>query len=103
MKDARVSVDAQKGVTEQAKDMVDRLRSIIALKSENLQLAITVPAQYASQSYGVLKSIGSLKSEEWQPNGSIKAILEIPAAARPNVMDRLGSITRGSASIEVVQ
>ena len=103
MKDARVSIDPRKNADEQAKDIVEKLRSIIALKSENLQLEIIIPAQYASQSYAVLKSVGSLKKEEWQNNGSLKAILEIPAAARPNVIDRLGSITKGSASVEVMQ
>ena len=103
MKDARVSVDPQKSVDEQMQDIVEKLRSIIALKSENLQLEIIIPAQYASQSYAVLKSVGSLKQEEWQNNGSLKAILEIPAAARPNVIDRLGSITKGSASVEVIK
>jgi ribosome maturation protein SDO1 len=103
MKDARVSIDPQKNIDEQVKDIVEKLRSIIALKSESLQLEILIPAQYASQSYAVLKSVGSLKTEEWQNNGSLKAILEIPAAARPNVIDRLGSITKGSASVEVVK
>ncbi len=103
MKDARVSVDPQKSVDEQMQDIVEKLRSIIALKSENLQLEIIIPAQYASQSYAVLKSVGSLKQEEWQNNGSLKAILEIPAAARPNVIDKLGSITKGSASVEVIK
>ena len=103
MKDARVSVDPQKSVDEQVQDIVEKLRSIIALKSENLQLEIIIPAQYASQSYAVLKSVGSLKNEEWQNNGSLKAILGIPAAARPNVIDKLGSITKGSASVEVIK
>jgi len=103
MKDGRVSIDPQKNIDEQVKDIVDKLRSIIALKSENLQLEIVIPAQFASQSYSVLKSVGSLKKEEWQNNGSLKAILEIPAAARPTVIDRLGSITKGSATVEVVQ
>jgi len=103
MKDARISVEPQKNIDEQVKDIVEKLRSIIPLKSENLSLEITIPAQFASQSYAVLKSVGSLKNEEWQNNGSLKAILEIPAAARPNVIDRLGSITKGSASVEVIQ
>ena len=103
MKDGRVSIDPQKNVDEQVKEIVDKLRSIIAMKSESLQLEILIPAQFASQSYAVLKSVGSLKKEEWQNNGSLKAILEIPAAARPNVIDRLGSITKGSATVEVVQ
>ena len=103
MKDARISVDPKKNIDEQVKDIVEALRSIIPLKSENLSLEILIPAQFASQSYAVLKSVGSLKNEEWQNNGSLKAILEIPAAARPNVIDRLGSITKGSASVEVIK
>ncbi|ABK78160.1 exosome complex subunit [Cenarchaeum symbiosum A] len=103
MKDGKVSVDPHKDAAEQAKGIVEKLRGIIALKSENLDLEITIPAQYAAQSYSVLKSVGSLKSEEWLQNGSLKAILEIPAAARPGVIDRLGSITKGTATVEVQQ
>jgi ribosome maturation protein SDO1 len=103
MDDARVSVDPFKNVDEQTKDIVEQLRSIIPLKSENMLLEILVPAQFAAQSYSVLKSVGSLKKEEWQANGALKVILDIPAAARANVIDRLGSITKGSASVEVAK
>ena len=101
--DARVSIDPFKSVEEQMKDIVENLRSIIPLKSENLSLEISVPAQYVAKSYSVLKSTGTLKKEEWQKDGSLKAILEIPAAARPNVIDRLGAITKGTAFVEVLK
>lgn len=103
LEDARVSIDPHKNTEEQTKDIVEKIRTIIPLKSENLTLEIIIPAQYAAQSYSVLKSTGNLKKEEWQSNGSLKAILEIPAAARPNVIDRLGSITKGTASVEVAR
>ena len=101
MDDGRVSIDPFKNVDDQLKDLVEKLRPIIPLKSENIVLEISVPAQFVAQSYSVLKSIGTLKKEDWQPNGSLKAILEIPAAARPNVIDRLGAITKGTANVEV--
>ena len=101
--DARISIDPFKNTDEQIKDIVQSLRTIIALKSENLTLEISVPAQFVAQSYTVLKSTGTLKKEDWQPNGSLKAILEIPAAARPNVIDRLGAITKGTATVEVMK
>lgn len=103
MDDAKVSVDPFKNTDDQIKDIVEQLRSIIPLKSENMLLEILVPAQFAAQSYSVLKSTGTLKKEEWQANGSLKVILDIPAAARANVIDRLGSVTKGSASVEVVK
>jgi len=103
MDDGRISIEPHKTVDDQIQDIVEKLRSIIPLKSENLTLEIIVPAQYSAQSYSVLKSTGTLSKEEWQSNGSLKAILEIPAAARPNVIDRLGSITKGTASVEVLK
>lgn len=103
MKEARVSIDPQKGASDQVKDIVESLRGVIPLKSENVALEITVPAQYVPQSYAVLKSAGTLRGETWGQDGSLKAILEIPAAARPRVIDRLGSATRGTAAVEVRQ
>ena len=103
LSDARVSIDPFKSVEEQIKDIIESLRSIIPLKSENISLEISIPAQYVAQSYSVLKSTGVLKKEEWQKDGSLKAILEIPAGARPNVIDRLGSVTKGTAFVEVLK
>ena len=103
MDDAKVSVDPFKNTDDQIKDIVEQLRSIIPLKSENMLLEILVPAQFAAQSYSVLKSAGTLKKEEWQANGSLKVILDIPAGARANVIDRLGSVTKGSALVEVAK
>jgi len=103
MDDARVSVDPFRNIDEQIKEIIEQLRSIIPLKSENMLLEVVVPAQFAAQSYSVLKSFGSLKKEEWQSNGSLKVILDIPAAARANVIDRLGSVTKGTASVEVAK
>jgi len=102
LEDARVAIDPHKKNDEQVKDIVEKLRSIIPLKSENLMLEIGIPAQYVAQSYSILKTAGILKKEDWQSNGSLKAILEIPAAARPNVIDRLGSLTKGAATVEVL-
>ena len=101
--DARLTIDPFKNAEEQVKDILESLRSIIPLKSENLLLEISVPAQYVAKSYSVLKSTGILKKEEWQTNGSLKAILEIPAAVRPNVIDRLGAVTKGTAFVEVLK
>jgi ribosome maturation protein SDO1 len=103
MDDARISIDPFTNIDEQIKEIIEQLRSIIPLKSENMLLEVAVPAQFAAQSYSVLKSFGSLKKEEWQSNGSLKVILDIPAAARANVIDRLGSVTKGTASVEVAK
>ena len=49
MDDSRVSIDPFKSADEQIKDVVEKLRSIIPLKSENIVLEILVPAQFVAR------------------------------------------------------
>lgn len=103
IRDARVTIDPQKSAEGQIPEVVEKLRAIIPLKTEGATLQVTIPAQFAAQSYSVLKSLGTLSSPDWQSNGSLKAILEISAASRQTVIDRLNQITRGTATVEVSQ
>lgn len=101
MRDTRIVVDPQKPVEEQMPGVVERLRSIIPLKTEQMLLEVSIPAQFASHSYSVLQSVGTMKTSDWLPNGSLKAILEISAATKQNVIEKLNQITRGAASVEI--
>lgn len=103
MEEARTVIDPFKRAEDQTKTIIEDLRTILPLKAERLKLLVTIPPQFAAQSYSVLKSIGDLQNEEWQADGSLKAIIEIPAAMQSNLMDRLGSVTKGSAQAVVVK
>ena len=100
MEEVRVPIDPFKKVEDQAKIIVDALRKILPLKSETVKLTVTVPPQFAAQSYSVLKSSGDLKSEEWLADGSLKAVLDMNASIRGQFLDRLGAVTKGSAQVK---
>ncbi len=100
MEEVRVPIDPFKKVEDQAKTLVDALRKILPLRSETVKLTVTVPPQFAPQSYSVLKSTGDLKSEEWLADGSLKAVLDINASIRGQFLDRLGAVTKGSAQVK---
>lgn len=100
MEQARVSVDPHKRAEDQAKDVVDALRAILPLKSEVSKLIVRVPPQYAGQSYSVIKSTGELKGEEWLSDGSLKVTIEMNAGLKGTFMDRLGSVTKGTAEVK---
>ena len=100
MEEVRVPIDPFKKVDDQAKTIVDALRRILPLKSETVKLTVTIPPQFAAQSYSVLKSTGDLRSEEWLADGSLKAVLDINASIRGQFLDRLGSVTKGSAHVK---
>jgi ribosome maturation protein SDO1 len=100
MEEVRMQIDPFKKVEDQAKSVVDALRRILPLKSETVKLTITVPPQFAAQSYSVLKSTGDLKSEEWLADGSLRAVLDMNASIRGQFLDKLGAATKGSAQVK---
>lgn len=100
MDEQRVSIDPFKKAEDQAKAVVEALRKILPLKSETARLTVIVPPQFAAQSYSVLKSTGDFKTEEWLADGSLRAIVEMNAGLKAQFLDRLGSITKGSAQVK---
>jgi ribosome maturation protein SDO1 len=100
LEEARVSIDPFKKSEDQAKGVVDALRKILPLKSETARLTVTVPPQFAAQSYSILKSTGDFKGEEWLSDGSLRAIVEMNAGMKGQFLDRLGSVTKGSAQVK---
>ncbi len=103
MAQAKVAIDPFKDAEEQAKVVVEKLRSIIPLKTGNVKLKIRVPASFAPQSYGIIKSFGEILKQEWGADGGLTVILEIPIASQSALLDRLGSITKGAAQVTVME
>ncbi len=103
MAEIRVSIDPFKDVNEQTKLVIDELRGILPLKSERIKLLVKVPAQYASQSFGALKGVGDLLKEEWGEDGGLTVVIEIPAGVHSTILDRLGSLTKGSAQASIIR
>jgi ribosome maturation protein SDO1 len=100
LEDVRVTIDPFKKAEDQVKSIVDSLRKILPLKSEMLQLVILIPSSFSSTSYNYIKSSGVLTSEEWLSDGSLKVNIEINAGMKGNFLDRIGSLTKGSAQVK---
>ena len=100
LEDVRVVIDPFKKAEDQIKLVVDSLRKILPLASETLNLTITIPKSFASNSISFIKSSGSMISEEWLSDGSLKVRIEINAGIRGNFLDRLGSLTKGTAQVK---
>jgi ribosome maturation protein SDO1 len=97
--EVRLTVDPFKPAEDQAKNVVEALRKILPLKSENLLLTVTIPAQFSSRSYSLLKSTVIFKEEQWLTDGTLRVKLEINAGMRGSLLDRLGSVSKGTAQV----
>lgn len=97
--EARVAIDPFKRLDDQLKNIIEPLRKIIPLKSEILELTVTVPSQFSGQSFSVFKTIGEIKSEQWLSDGSLQVILSMNAGMKSSFLDRIGTATKGSAQV----
>lgn len=100
MEEVRLTIDPFKKPEDQTKKIIESLRKILPLKSENLQLLVTIPPQFSAPSYNVLKNIGELKDEKWLQDGSLRVIVEINAGIKGTFVERMNSVTKGSAQIQ---
>jgi ribosome maturation protein SDO1 len=102
MEQIRYPIDPYKPIEEQAKDIVKLLRPILPLKIEQVTVAIRIPAEHSARAYGTIKTLGSIKREEWRGDGSWYGELELPAGSYASLLNKLGSVTKGSGEAKIV-
>ncbi len=96
MEQAKVQIDAFKNANEQVDAVVKKINVILPIKFATAKVEVTIPAEFANRCYGLLKQYG-LKSEEWQSNGSLKAVVEFPAGLQGEFFEKLNNFTKGNA------
>lgn len=103
LEDVRIQIDPFKDADEQVKDVVDALRHIMPMSSDNVQIAIKIPAEYTGKSYGIVKDFGEITRDEWQSDGSWIAVVELPAAMQMEMLEALGKSTQGNIQSKIVK
>jgi ribosome maturation protein SDO1 len=103
LEDVRIQIDPFKDADEQVKDVVDALRRVLPMSSDNVQIAIKIPAEYTGKSYGIVKDFGEIKRDEWQSDGSWIAVVELPAARQVEMLEALGKSTQGNIQSKIVK
>lgn len=102
LEEAKVRIDEYKPAEEQVKDIVTKIRSILPLKYELREISIRIPAAFAGKSLGIIKQYGKVLKDEWQNDGSLIVILDIPAGLQVELEDKINSITKGGVEITVL-
>ncbi len=100
IREAKVRIDEFKPVETQVEEIIDALRPILPIKFQTNVLEIIIPPQYAAKSYGVIKQFHPQK-EEWKNDGSLYAIIEIPAGMQEDVLNKINAMTHGDNTINI--
>ncbi len=99
----KYSIDPFKSSDEQAKDIIEELRSILPIKMEQMRVAVKILAEYAAKGYGAVKGYGKITREEWQADGALVAVAEMPAGLYGPFVERLGKITQGTVQTKILK
>ncbi len=100
--EAKIRLDENKTAEQQLDYVVSQMRRIIPIKFETRQIEVIIPAQYASQSFHILKQQRLIK-DEWLGNGSLKAVVEMPAGVTDEFFSQLNKIAHGQIESRVVK
>ena len=103
MEQIHFSIDPFKEVEEQAKEIIKLLRPILPLKMEHMSVAVRIPPEHASKVYGTVKGFGTIRKEEWRADGSLSAVIELPAGLYGPFLEKLGEMTRGNVETKLIK
>jgi ribosome maturation protein SDO1 len=102
MSQIRLSIDPYKSAEEQSKLVIEELRPILPLKIEQMRVAVKVFPEHAARAYNAFKTFGNVSREEWQSDGSLVAVVEMPAGMYGSFIERIGKLTQGTIQTKVL-
>jgi len=99
---AKVKVDQSKTAQEQLTDVLRALNPILPLKVSVKTIQVIVPSAHAGKCLGKLKQFGVVKKQQWQPDGSLIAEVEMPGGLEADFYDEINRLTSGQAEAKVL-
>ena len=96
LEESRYSVDPFKPVDKQIEEAVNKLRPLIPLSFELIQLAFKIPSSGYGKASQILRKYQ--RKEEWLSDGSWVCIAELPAGRKG---DLISSVMKFSSEAEV--
>src|SRR3989338_3121764 len=94
MAEARVNIPPLRPAGDLPPATVERLRPLIPMAIENVEVALRIPAEHAGRAQGYLRGVAQVKKEEWT-NTSWIVVIEIPAGLQSDIYAKLNSLTAG--------
>ncbi|HID27847.1 MAG TPA: ribosome assembly factor SBDS [Methanosarcinales archaeon] len=103
IEEAGVHIDPMKTVDELVTIIMKKIRKIIPIRFEEVEIAVKVPVQYAAKSYGEIANFGQLVKQEWQSDGSWIGIIKIPAGLQTDFYGLVNRLTKGDAETKLLE
>jgi ribosome maturation protein SDO1 len=103
MEEAKIHIDPFKSVDEQVNTVLKAIRTKIPIRFERVQVAIKIPGDFTGKVYNVIPEFGKTRKEEWQQDGSLIAVVEIPGGMQDNFYMKLNELTHGQVETKLLK
>lgn len=98
----KIQVDEFKDVNTQVNDILPKLRRLLPISMDRVQVAIRVPVSFASPALNLLHKY-ELKKQEWQNDGSLIAVIEVAGGMRQELFDKLNHLSHGQITTKLLE
>lgn len=102
MEEAKIKIDEFEPFDRQVRDIIIKLQPKLRIKLETREIEVIVPAKYTSSVLNVLKRKTKVVKDEWQNDGSLKALIEIPAGIQEEIENELNKLTKGEIDLKII-
>ncbi len=102
LEEAGFSVDLNKNFNQQVEIAVKAIKRILPISMEKLKIAVRVSSMFAPKASSILHKYNVVK-EEWQNDGSIIAVVEVPAGIKQDLFNDLNHLTHGDFESKIVE
>ncbi len=103
LEEAKFHVDEYKPLQKQVEEAVKAIRSVLPIKFEIKEIAVKIPAEFAAKSYNILNSFGKRLKEEWQNDGSLIAVIELPGGLEEDFYAELNKLCHGDIETKLLR
>jgi len=103
MQEAKYHVDEFKDAQRQVEDVLKAIRAILPIKFETKEISVKIPADYATKSYHIINTFGKKLQEEWQNDGSLVAVVELPGGMEEDFHKQLNALCHGNVETKIIR
>ncbi|MEM0453942.1 MAG: ribosome assembly factor SBDS [Sulfolobales archaeon] len=101
MEEAKIGIDLYKSVEEQSTYIIREISRYLPIKVARALITVKIPSEHSRKAYTEVRRLGEIKNQQWLSDGSLIVELEIPAGLQAEVIDKINSLCRGSAEVNI--
>ncbi|MEM4662646.1 MAG: ribosome assembly factor SBDS [Candidatus Diapherotrites archaeon] len=101
IQELKIGINEFEPAEEQALKIIKQISKILPISVEKFEIAIKIPPAYAGRASSIIYTY-DIKKQEWQKDGSLIAVLEVPAGIKAELIDKISKLTHGEAQVKIL-